>query len=262
MHAGPSAALTVVGLGIRVPAHVTDETRACLERADEILYLVAEPVAALWIEAVNPRSRSLGTFHQPGHDRREAYAAIVEEVLVRLRQGGNVCFALYGHPGVFAMPSHEAIRRARGEGFAARMLPGISADACLFADLGVDPAESGCQSYEATDLVISRPELDPSAALILWQPAVLGRLYYVPEGDEPGLSPLVEHLLQYYPPQHDVVAYAASPYPIVEPDIRHIELSALADADIPRLSLLYVPPAVARTPDYALLGERAAAFRA
>jgi len=31
------------------------------------------------------------------------------------------------------------------------MLPGISAEDCLVADLGIDPASSGCQSYEAND---------------------------------------------------------------------------------------------------------------
>jgi hypothetical protein len=33
------------------------------------------------------------------------------------------------------------------------MLPGISAEDCLFADLGIDPGIYGCQSYEATDFL-------------------------------------------------------------------------------------------------------------
>jgi uncharacterized protein YabN with tetrapyrrole methylase and pyrophosphatase domain len=243
-----------VGLGIRVPAHVTDETRACLERADEVLHLVSEPVAALWIEQVNPRSRSLSGFHLPGRERRETYAAIVDAVLARVRQGGDVCFALYGHPGVFATPSHEAIRLARSEGFTARMLPAVSAEDCLFADLGVDPAQAGCQSYDATDLLISRPAVDPSAALILWQPAIVGTLDYAPDGDLSRLPMLVEYLEQYYPPEHEVVCYAASPYVIAEAVIRRVELSKLADVEIPRLSLLYIPPALRRTTDYARLG--------
>jgi hypothetical protein len=31
------------------------------------------------------------------------------------------------------------------------MLAGISAEVCLFADLGVDPAVNGTTTYEATD---------------------------------------------------------------------------------------------------------------
>ena len=34
---GAPASLTVVGLGISAPAQVTQETRACLERADEVM---------------------------------------------------------------------------------------------------------------------------------------------------------------------------------------------------------------------------------
>jgi uncharacterized protein YabN with tetrapyrrole methylase and pyrophosphatase domain len=236
------ASLTVVGVGIEVPAHVTAQGRASLEQADEVLHLVAEPVAALWIESVSSRSRSLAEFFVPGRDRNETYAAIVEEVLERLRQGGDICFALYGHPGVYAAPSHEAVRRARQEGFAARMLPAVSAEDCLFADLGIDPGAAGCQSYEATRLVRQRHRLDPSAALILWQPAIFGTSDYVPEGDFSRLPELVEYLEHYYPPDHEVICYAASPYPVVNPIVERVALSMLSSATIPRLSLLYIPP--------------------
>jgi uncharacterized protein YabN with tetrapyrrole methylase and pyrophosphatase domain len=236
------ASLTVVGVGIEVPAHVTAEARASLERADEVLYLVAEPVAGAWIESVNARSRSLATFYEAGRNRNETYAAIVEEVLLRLRRGGDVCLALYGHPGIYATPSHEAVRRARMEGFPARMLPAVSAEDCLFADLGVDPGTAGCQSYEATRLVRHARRIDPSAALILWQPAIFGTSDYVPDGDFSRLPELVEYLERHYPPDHEVVCYAASPYPVAKPIVERVQLSRLSGRSIPRLSLLYVPP--------------------
>ncbi len=255
-----SSSLTVVGVGIEVPAHVTTEGRACLEKADEVLYLVAEPIAAAWIESVNPRSRSLAAFYEAGRDRSETYAAIVEEVFVRLRRGGDVCLALYGHPGVYATPSHEAVRRARREGLAARMLPAVSAEDCLFADLGVDPGTAGCQSYEATDLVKHGRQIDPSAALILWQVAIFGTSDYVPGGDFSRLPELVEYLERHYPPDHEVICYAASPYPIVQPIIERVPLSSLPGATIPRLSLLYIPPkAQAGTPEPSLSSNGAAA---
>lgn len=238
---------------MQVPAHVTPETQACLEGADEVLHLVVDPVAALWIEHVNPTSRSLSAFYEPGRNRRDTYAAIVDEVIARLRQGGNVCFAVYGHPGVYATPSHEAIRRARSEGFAARMLPAVSAEDCLFADLGVDPGASGCQSYDATDLLIRKREIDPSAALILWQVAIVGNFDYVPGGDTSRLPRLIEYLERFYPPDHEVVCYAASPYPIAEPIIRRVQLSKLRLAELPRLSLLYLAPAVGRRADLGML---------
>ena len=85
-----------------------------------------------------------------------------------------MCAVFYGHPGVFVNPSHRAVAQARAEGFRAAMLPGVSAEDCLFADLGLDPGAHGCQSYEATDFVIRRRSCYPSALLILWQVGALG----------------------------------------------------------------------------------------
>jgi uncharacterized protein YabN with tetrapyrrole methylase and pyrophosphatase domain len=253
-----SGSLAVVGLGLQVPAHVTAETLRCLESAEEVLHLVADPVTTLWLEQVNPKSRSLNALYEPGRRRRDTYSAIVDEVLARLDAGGEVCFALYGHPGVFATPAHEAIRRARADGFAARMLPGISAEDCLFADLGVDPGETGCQSYDATDLLIHSRVLDPSAALVLWQASIVGNFDYVPEGDLTRLPALAEYLARFYPPDHEVVCYVASPYPIFDPIVRRVPLSNLADAELPRLALLYLAPALRRERDESVLENAAA----
>ena len=66
------------------------------------------------------------------------------------------------------------------------MLPGISAEDCLFADLGVDPAEAGCQSYEATRFLERRPAIEPRAALILWQIGVVGSANHSAEPVAPG----------------------------------------------------------------------------
>lgn len=243
------ASLTVVGLGIRVPAHVTAETRACLEHADEVLYLVADPLAAAWVESVASRARPLHSFYEPGRNRSETYAAIVEEILARLRVGGNVCVAFYGHPGMLVDPSHKAIRRARSEGFEARMLPAVSAEDCLIADLGVDPGHLGCQSYEATDLLIHGREIDPSATLIIWQVGAVGNAEYTPGGDLSRVPVLVEYLERYYPPEHEVVCYEASLYPVCDASVRRISLAELADADVSPMATLYVPPAVRRAPD-------------
>ncbi len=56
------------------------------------------------------------------------------------------------------------------------MLPGISAEDCLFADLGVDPAEAGWQSYEATGSSSAAAAIEPRAALVLWQVDGVGKL--------------------------------------------------------------------------------------
>jgi uncharacterized protein YabN with tetrapyrrole methylase and pyrophosphatase domain len=234
--------LTVVGLGMEVPGHVTQQVLGAMEVADDLLYLVPDPVAAQWVDGVNPDARSLHALYEPGRDRSEIYAGIVEEILAPLRRGRAVCAAFYGHPGVFVQPSHDAIRRAREEGFDARMLPGISADACLFADLGVDPSTAGCQSYEATDLLLYARAIDPAVALVIWQAGAIGNVTYMPDGDTSRVPLLVDYLHRWYAPDHPVLLYEASSYAVCGPRIETIALEDLASADIWPMTTLYVEP--------------------
>ena len=54
------------------------------------------------------------------------------------------------------------------------MIAGISAEDCLFADLGFDPASTGCLTFEATDFLIHNRRVDPTCLVILWQIGVVG----------------------------------------------------------------------------------------
>ena len=133
-----------------------------------------------------------------------------------MRAGKRVCFAAYGHPGVFVYPTHEAIRRARAEGFRARMLPGISAEACLLADLGIDML-AGAQSFEATDFLVNVRHLGPFSHVMLWQIGGLGDPTFKRYQFEiRGLPQLVRKLLYYYHQWHTAYLYEAPLYPGVE----------------------------------------------
>jgi hypothetical protein len=167
---------------------------------------------------------------------------MTEAILEPVRAGKRVCAAFYGHPGVFVLPSHEAIARARAEGFAATMLPGVSAEDCLVADLGVDPAVNGLQSYEASDFLRRRPALEPTAALVLWQIGVVGAATHSASASPPALSELVELLLERYPAGHAAVVYEASSYPGIAPLVRNVRLDELGADAVNPASTLYVPP--------------------
>lgn len=245
--------LTVVGTGIQVGAQTTAEAAAAIEDADEVLYLVTDPVAAGWLEGLNPSARSLEKLYHPGAPRAESYARIVEEIARSVRAGADVCAAFYGHPGVLVRPAHAVVAQLRAEGFAARMLPGISAEDCLFADLGVDPGQLGCQSYEATDFLVRGRAADPGAALILWQLSVVGSADAATEPRRAGLPYLRDHLLRYYARDHEVVLYEASPYPVVGPVVERLPISALAEADVAPMTTLFVPPAATPELDLELL---------
>src|SRR5438876_10133388 len=95
----------------------------------------------------------------------------------------------------------------------ARMLPAVSALDCLVADLGIDPAATGLQSYEATDFLVHRRPPDEAATLVLWQIGVVGELGYATEPRRENLALLVERLVETYPRDHEAIVYEASPYP-------------------------------------------------
>jgi precorrin-3B methylase len=252
----PSAgSLIVVGTGIQLGVHLTPEARAAIEQADEVLYGMADALAAAWLNELNPKARSLGSLYALGKNRLDTYSEMVEQILASVRAGNDVCVALYGHPGVFAYPGHEAVARARAEGFRARMLPAISTLDCLVADLGIDPARTGMQSYEASDFLLHLREPDPAALLVLWQIGVVGEQNYVEEVDTEGLSVLVEYLLDFYAPEHEAIIYEASPFVVSEPNVLRVPLQEVTKTRIPPISTMVVPPAV-RHPQDAAMAER------
>jgi len=236
-----------------VNLQTTPEARAAIEHAEKVLYLVANRPAGYWIGRLNPSAESLEHFYVLGQDRFVAYQAIVGHILMYVYQQLRVCVVFYGHPGVFVYSSHEAIRRARDAGYPARMLPGISAEDCLFADLCVDAGISGHQSFEATDFLVHQRRFDPHCALILWQVGAIGNLTHQRRYQPRGLDLLLEVLQPHYPLDHQAVIYEAAEYPIAEPRIERIALADLVGARITPVSTLFVPPRATPAPDPVML---------
>lgn len=239
-----------MGTGIRSVGQLTMESIVCIKQADKVFYVVSEPIAEALIQGLNRCAESLQGYYVPGKPRLQTYQEFVARIIESVREGKQTCAVFYGHPGVFVLPSHAAIRQARSEGYEARMLPGISAEDCLFADLGVDPAASGCQTYDATDFVMHRRKLDPSSSVILWQIGVVGHWTYEQTGySNLGLPLVLEKLSEHYRPDHTVVVYAAAVLPGCEPVIQPVPLSQLPSATLSTSSTLYIPPAQPATPD-------------
>jgi uncharacterized protein YabN with tetrapyrrole methylase and pyrophosphatase domain len=253
---GKRGRLVIIGTGIKTTGQLTTEAIAWMETADSLLYVVGDPIAEAVMQRLNPKGAvSMGGYYEEGKSRLYAYNAMVEHMLGRVRDGDVTVGAFYGHPGVFAYPSHESIRRARKEGYDARMLPGISSEDCLFADLGVDPAVGGCQSYEATDFLLNNVAIDPSSQLVLWQIGTLGDWTYQTRQYNTSAMPLLVHKLsRFYPLSHQITVYEAPMFPVAEPMIARFPLYALADFPITAAMTLYIPPAAARSPDPEMLG--------
>jgi hypothetical protein len=238
------ASLACVGLGMMLGAHLSPRSRSHIEQADVIFALVSDPLVELWVQDMRPDMRSLQPYYIEGRPRTEGYREMIEAMLTEVRAGRRVCGVFYGHPGVFAQVPHHAVAKARSEGFDALMEPGISAEDCLYADLGIDPGTFGCQHYEASQFMFYERKIDASAYLILWQVGMAGDRSLARFSTGPAYRRLlVEVLARDYPPSHPVIAYEAATLPITAPRKEGLRLSDLVEADLRLQTTLVFPPA-------------------
>jgi hypothetical protein len=235
---------------------VTPQARAHLAAADRVFYLLSDTATSAWLRALNPRAESLHDCYRAGEPGGDACERMVDRILGAVRAGNRTCAAFYGHPAVGVPAGLQSVRRARSEGFPATMLPAISFEDCLFADLGVDPASSGRLLYEATDFLVRPRTVDPTAALVLLQVGAVGLVDFT-LGDQPnpaGLRLLAEALARHYPRDHPVALYRISQLPMFDPRIDWMPLAQLADAAALSVeSTLFVSPLPRRPIDARIL---------
>lgn len=234
--------LVCVGPGMILGAHITERCKNHIQQADRV-FTSCHPVIERWIATMNPHTQSLQHLYDDGKDRRNTYREMQEAMLAEVRANKRVVGVFYGHPGVFAQVPHHSIQQAQSEGFQAWMEPGISADACLYADMGIDPGSYGCQQFEASQFMFYERQLDPSAYVILWQLGHAGDLSLTPRltGPEERVV-LVDMLLAYYDPSHRVAIYESPFLPIEKPKIIWFRLDELPNAEVSLISTLVIPP--------------------
>jgi uncharacterized protein YabN with tetrapyrrole methylase and pyrophosphatase domain len=234
-----------VGLGMMLGAHISPRSRSEIEHADVVFGLVSDAIVELWLQEMRPDMRSLQPYYAEGKRRTQSYREMIKAMLTEVRAGRRVCGVFYGHPGVFAQVPHHTIAQARAEGFAAEMHAGISAEDCLYADLGIDPGTYGCQHYEASQLLFYRRRLDSTAYLVLWQIGVVGDRSVSRFETGAAYRRLLLELLaeEGYPLDHEVIIYEAATLPISLPRMERLPLYSLVSAELHLHSTLVLPPA-------------------
>jgi len=245
-----SGSLVCVGLGMTLGSHLTPLSRSYIENADVVFAGTSNGIIELWLSEMNADVRSLQKYYQEGKSRRTTYNEMVDAILTEVRAGKNVCGAFYGHPGVFAWPTHKAIEIARLEGYRSHMEAGVSAEDCLYADLGIDPGKYGCQHYGASQLMLYRRKLDTSAYLILWQVGVAGDQSLARFSTTAAYRQvLVDILAKDYGLSHEVIVYEAATLPIYKPRMERVALGKLAEIDIDMHATIVVPPCTVLQPN-------------
>lgn len=245
--AGRAGRLVIVGSGIKSLAQMTLEAIGHIAAADEVFHAVADPLAETFIERHARRSYDLCMLYDDDKPRIRTYVQMAEVIMRAVRQGRYVVGVFYGHPGVFVTPSHRAIAIARQEGYQAEMLAGVSAEDNLFADIGFDPSHPGCQTLEATDLLLRSRPLLTDMHVVIFQVGVVGdHTFNFDRFQNRGFQIFIERLIASYGEDHDVYHYVASIYSPCRPVVERHRLGEFRDPELAArvtvVSTFYVPP--------------------
>ena len=251
--------LSCVGLGMTLGSHLTPLARSHIAQADVVFAGLSDGIVEMWLQRMHADVRSLQSYYQEGKSRLTTYRQWVDLLMTEVRAGKRVCGVFYGHPGIFAWAPHKAIATARAEGYAAHMEPGISAEDCLYADLGIDPGRFGCQHFEASQLLLFERRIDPTGYLVLWQVGLVGDRSLARFQTGPAYRQvLVELLAEHYPLDHEVIVYRAATLPIQRPGIRRVALRDLPNIELPAEETVVLPPAATPKPNLAIQARLAA----
>lgn len=236
----------ICGLGIQSVWHLTRETEAAFRRSKEILYLPAGYGVDEYLAQMAPRTTNLHRIaYREGVSRLRAYDAMTAAVLDAAIDHPPVSFAVYGHPLVYAYPPQQILAAAPFLNLRVRVLPAISSLDTMLVDLNLDPAMQGMQMYEATELLVRRRPLQPDVPCLIWQVGAVETSLYSEHKSAPGrFTRIRSYLLQYYPPDHEVVAVYSSTHPLVQSRMDRFALGDIEHrADELHQGLtLYLPP--------------------
>jgi uncharacterized protein YabN with tetrapyrrole methylase and pyrophosphatase domain len=237
------ASLVLVGTGIKFLSHLTTEAITYIKQSDQVLYLVNDPAMKAWIRANNANCESLDNLYDMYNLRIDCYRAITARILEAVEKLQHVCVVFYGHPSLFSQSGLDAVIEAKNKGYDARILPAISAEDCLLADLLIDTGLAGVQSFEASDLLLHQRKFDTNCHLILWQVDAIGNLGHDKDIDNKQIIKILSsYLSEFYDRDHEVFLYEAAQYPSFDPLIQKINIANLHDGNFSPITSLYVPP--------------------
>jgi precorrin-2 methylase len=236
--------LAVVGMGMTLGSHLTPISRSYIEQADVVFAALSDNLVEEWLGRMNADVRSLQAHYAEGKSRMRTYREWLERIMAEVRGGKQVCAVFYGHPGIFAWTPHMVVETAISEGFAAHMEPGVSAEDCLYADLGIDPGRYGCQHFEASQLMLYDRQIDNAGYLVLWQVGVAGDTTLARFSTGAAYRQvLVDRLSRDYPLDHELIVYRCATLPIQDPRIEKVALRDLPLVTMSLAETVVVPPA-------------------
>lgn len=238
----------IAGSGIVSVDQITNEVDRAIRRSNEVIYV--DNGIGIY-EFLSERCEKVTDLIEPSYvineNRINAYHNMAARVLEAALSHAPVTFLLYGHPTVFSYPPFIISRAAKLLNLKIKVLPGISAMGCIFAELGLDPGSVGLQIHEATNLILKHIPLVPEIPALIWQIGSLETcLYSSKMSNRNRYARFREYLLKYYSEDHVVTAIFCSSYPLMPTEVINFPLGKIADYAVDMHSgyTLYIPPAV------------------
>jgi Tetrapyrrole (Corrin/Porphyrin) Methylases len=237
--------LYLLGAGVAFPEHLTVQTIEILTSCARICTNLPDSRLSTLPDDLRQKCISLWPLYQDGRLRQDNYRDVTEAVLGEVESTRPGAWLTPGHPMIFDSVSKALLAAADTRKWSVAIVPAISSLDTLLAEVAYDPA-SGLAVHDATGLVRRRLPLAKSVALVLLQISVFmsDRAHISLGRGGPGLGPLRDHLVKYFPATHRCAVVRSSAILTEQPSIIWSRLSDLAS--IPADSLagasLFVPP--------------------
>lgn len=250
----------VIGSGMVSSLQLTREHEQILETVETGYLLTPLPEVREFVSDRCESTVDLTAEYDVGGVRTDSYERMVDRVIDGAETADEpVALIVYGHPSVGVTPTTLLRDRTGSRDLTLEILPGISSLDCLYVDLDLNPLDRGVQIYEATTLLVDDISLAPLTPALLMQVGLVGTRLYSPHGSSPErFLPLKEHLLQFYPPDHEVCLARTATLPVAESEqirFRLDDLETMAD-DVDATHTLYLPPVEDRSVENEKFRER------
>lgn len=252
--------LIIIGLGVKIPDHITVEAQRAMAGCAIIYSIVQEP-PRLWLPTdrlTKTRVINALDLYIEGALRAQNYEQVARTIHGSLQGGANVGYVTYGNPMAFDSVTQHLIRLAREDDTPLEIIPGISSVDTILCDLNADMAP-GIQIIEASWVVAYKVQLHLDLPVLLLQIGAFGslRTHYKDPPSGRSLIGLSAYLLLFYPATHRGLVVRSSSAAAERRTVFEVplgELSSISGDDLGGASL-YIPALDIGRPDRTVISE-------
>ncbi|MFN8524552.1 MAG: SAM-dependent methyltransferase [Chloroflexota bacterium] len=236
--------ISIVGMGIRVPDHLTREAERALRRCRAIFTTWPLNQVGWFLSELAPRVEYIRDGYQTGRARREIYDEMIEIVVNAAQRDGPIGFVTDGNPILLDMVSGGVAALARQRGLRVEMLPAVSSLDTALVDLEHDIGTTGLQVFEASWLVMHRIVPRSDVPCLVLGINAFGTAYATIHHDirPRALKPLRDLLLPTYGVDHEVVYVGSATWWHEKASNRRLRLGDLTEESAePPGTTLFIP---------------------